>query len=93
MKNLGKRWAKLRRLADLNDVRVHDLRHTYASHTVMSGLDLYTVGRLLGHADTATTERYAHLADEHVRKAAGKISRVVNDALGEPKQEGEHEAR
>ena len=39
----------------------------------MSGLDLYTVGRLLGHADVAATERYAHLADEHVREAAARI--------------------
>ena len=59
----------------------------------MSGLDLYTVGRLLGHADTATTERYAHLADEHVRKAAGKISRVVHNAMAESRQEDDHEAR
>ena len=46
----------------------------HASHAVMSGLDLYIVGRLLGHADTASTERNAHLADEHVREAAGRIS-------------------
>lgn len=91
MKNLGARWARLRRLSGLDDVRVHDLRHTYASHAVMSGLDLYTVGRLLGHADVATTERYAHLADEHVRKAAGKISRVVNNAMADTRQEADHE--
>ena len=93
MKDLGKRWAKLRRIAALDDVRIHDLRHTYASHAVMSGLELYTVGRLLGHADVATTERYAHLADTHVRKAAGKISRIVNDAMAETNQEADHEAR
>lgn len=57
----------------------------------MSGLELYTVGRLLGHADVATTERYAHLADTHVRQAAGKISRIVNDAMAEGKEMG-HEA-
>ena len=93
MKDLGKRWVKLRRVAALDDVRIHDLRHTYASHAVMSGLELYTVGRLLGHADVATTERYAHLADAHVRKAAGKISRIVNDAMAETNQEADHEAR
>lgn len=93
MKNIGVRWARLRRLADLADVRIHDLRHTYASHAVMSGLDLYTVGRLLGHADVATTERYAHLADTHVRKAAGKISRIVNDAMTETSEESHHETR
>ena len=59
----------------------------------MSGLELYTVGRLLGHADVDTTERYAHLADAHVRKAAGKISRIVNDAMAETNQEADHEAR
>ncbi len=47
----------------------------------MSGLDLYTMGRLLGHADTGSTERDAHLADEHVRAAAGRISGIVNDAV------------
>ena len=74
MTDLGLRWHKLRDLAGLDDVRIHDCRHTFASHAVMSGLDLYTVGRLLGHADVASTERYAHLADEHVRAAAGRIS-------------------
>ena len=93
MKDFGQRWAKLRRIAALDDVRIHDLRHTYASHAVMSGLELYTVGRLLGHADVATTERYAHLADTHMRKAAGKISRIINDAMAETSQEAGHEAR
>ncbi len=73
MTDLGLRWQKLRKLAGLDDVRIHDFRHSFASHAVMSGLDLYTVGRLLGHADTASTERYAHLADEHFREAAGRI--------------------
>ena len=59
---------------------VHNCRHTLASHGVMSGLDLYTVDRLLGHADIGSTERYAHLADEHVREAAGRISGIVSDA-------------
>ena len=88
MKDLGPRWQKLRRLAGLDDVRIHDCRHTFASHAVMSGLGLYTVGRLLGHADTASTERYAHLADEHVREAAGRISGIVNDAMTGNAKEG-----
>ncbi len=88
MTDLGLRWQKLRSLAGLDDVRIHDCRHTFASHAVMSGLDLYTVGRLLGHADTASTERYAHLADEHVRAAAGRISGIVNDAMTGSGKEG-----
>ena len=67
MTDLGLRWQKLRDLAGLDGVCIHDCRHTFASHAAMSGLDLYTVGRLLGHADIASTERYAHLADEHIR--------------------------
>ncbi len=89
MTDLGPRWRKLRGLAGLDDVRLHDCRHTFASHAVMSGLDLYTVGRLLGHADTASTERYAHLADGHVRAAAGRISGIVHDAMtGSGKEDG-----
>ncbi len=88
MKDLGPRWQKLRKLAGLDDVRIHDCRHTFASHAVMSGLDLYTVGRLLGHADVASTERYAHLADEHVREAAARISGIVNDAMTGSGKEG-----
>ena len=81
MSDLGPRWHRLRDLAGLDGVRIHDCRHSFASHAVMSGLDLYTVGRLLGHADTAATERYAHLSDDHARAAAGRISGIVHDAL------------
>ena len=88
MADLGLRWQKLRYLAGLDDVRIHDFRHSFASHAVMSGLDLYTVGRLLGHADTASTERYAHLADEHVREAAGRISGIVHGAMTGNGKEG-----
>ena len=91
MTDLGLRWHKLRALAGLDDVRIHDCRHTFASHAVMSGLDLYTVGRLLGHADVASTERYAHLADEHVRAAAGRISGIVHEAMTGSGKESDHD--
>ena len=93
MTDLGLRWQALRRLAGLDDVRVHDCRHTLASHGVMSGLDLYTVGRLLGHADIGSTERYAHLADEHIREAAGRISGIVSDAMAGSRKEADHEVQ
>ncbi|MCY4480569.1 MAG: site-specific integrase [Rhodospirillales bacterium] len=91
MTDLGLRWQKLRDLAGLDGVRIHDRRHTFASHAVMSGLDLYTVGRLLGHADVASTERYAHLADEHVRAAAGRISGIVHEAMTGSGKEADHD--
>ena len=57
----------------------------------MGGLDLSTVGRLLSHADNGSTERYAHLADSHVREAAGCISGIVGGALaGVRKREADH---
>ena len=92
MTDLGRRWNKLRALAGLHDVRIHDCRHTLASHAVMSGLDLYTVGRLLGHADIGSTERYAHLADSHVREAAGRISGIVHNAMAASAKEAGHAA-
>ena len=66
-------------------------RERFLSAGELKRLDLYTVGRLLGHADTGSTERYAHLADEHFREAAGRISRIVGGALaGGRKQEVDH---
>ena len=91
MTDLRLRWYKLRGLAGLDGVRIHDCRHTFASHAVMSGLDLYTVGRLLGHADAASTERYAHLADEYVRAAAGHISGIVHEAMTGSGKEADHD--
>lgn len=57
--------------------RIHDLRHTFASHLVSSGLSLPLVGRLLGHTQAATTQRYAHLADDPMREAADRFGTLV----------------
>ena len=67
-------WKRIRRDAGIEDVRLHDLRHTFASLGVSSGISLPVVGKLLGHSSVAMTERYAHLADEPVREA--------NEAIG-----------
>ncbi len=64
------------------DVRIHDLRHTYASHLVSSGLSLSIVGRLLGHTQIATTQRYAHLADDPLREATNRMGAIFESAEG-----------
>ena len=71
---LGKAWRRLRAKAQLPDVRLHDLRHSYASMGAGLGESLHVIGALLGHRDTATTQRYAHLSDDPVRAAADRIS-------------------
>jgi integrase len=63
-------WSRVLKEAELGDFRIHDLRHTHASHLVSSGLSLSIVGKLLGHTQAATTQRYAHLADAPLRQAA-----------------------
>ena len=59
-----KAWERVRAAAGLSSVRLHDLRHSFASFAVANGASLYLVGKALGHADTRTTERYAHLTDD-----------------------------
>ena len=58
-------------MAGLPEVRIHDLRHTFASTLVNNGVSLYEVQKLLGHAHIRTTERYAHLRQERLQESAG----------------------
>lgn len=78
---LMKVWSKVREKAGLDDVRIHDLRHTYASFAVAGGMSLPLIGALLGHKRSATTERYAHLAADPVRQAADRVGSAVADAM------------
>ena len=77
MVNLQKPWRRIRALAKLDDVRLHDLRHTFASHAVMNGTPLAIVSKLLGHSQISTTMRYAHLADEELAKASDSIGKII----------------
>lgn len=81
LQEIKKGWDTLRKKAGLPEVRLHDLRHTHASHLVSSGLSLSIVGKLLGHTQASTTQRYAHLADEPLRQAAelfgSKVERLT----------------
>ena len=68
-------WYRARRDAGIEDVRLHDLRHTHASHAVMNGVALPVVSRLLGHSSVTMTLRYAHLADRDIEAAAERVGR------------------
>ncbi|PEQ10238.1 hypothetical protein B2G71_23360 [Novosphingobium sp. PC22D] len=71
--DIGNLWSKLRDEASLPGVRIHDLRHSFASHAAAHSETLPMIGKLLGHADVRTTTRYAHLDDGHVIEAAQRI--------------------
>ena len=75
-------WQRTRARAGLKDVRIHDLRHTFASTAVASGQGLPMIGKLLGHTQVQTTARYAHLAADPVRCAADSVATSLREALG-----------
>ena len=79
--NLQKPWRRVRDRAGLDGVRLHDLRHSYASVGATGGLSLLFVGKLLGHTQASTTQRYAHLAEHPVRQAGEQISEAIAAAL------------
>lgn len=70
-------WRRIRSKAGLNDVRIHDLRHSYASNAIALGMSLPMVGKLLGHTQIQTTARYAHLASDPVKEAANLIAEDI----------------
>ncbi len=82
--NLQKPWRRIRKKADLDHVRLHDLRHTFASIAASDGLSLPIIGALLGHKQTQTTARYAHLIGQPLIEAAEKIGgRMMGKVLKE----------
>lgn len=81
--NLHKPWSLVRTLAKLDGVRLHDLRHTWASMAVASGGSLPILGRQLGHTQPQTTARYAHLADDPVRQLTETTGKLLAHAMGQ----------
>ena len=77
-------WCEVRREAGIEDVRLHDLRHTYASQAVMQGIPLPVVAKLLGHSQVTMTLRYAHASDKEVEAAAERIGAAISGYLGSP---------
>jgi integrase len=79
--DLKRPWEVVSKRARLNGVRLHDLRHTYASFGAGGGLGLPIIGKLLGHTQSATTARYAHLDNDPLRRAAENIGGQIAAAL------------
>jgi integrase len=74
-------WERIRTTAGLSDVRLHDLRHSFASIAVSGGASLPIIGALLGHAHSGTTQRYAHLSDDPLRAASDAVGNQIAVSL------------
>jgi integrase len=81
--DLNRPWRAIRKLAEIEDVRIHDLRHSFASVGVGAGLGLPIIGNLLGHTQASTTQRYAHVAADPARRAVDVIATLISDAMSE----------
>jgi integrase len=79
--DLKKPWSAIRRRADLDGVRIHDLRHSFASVGAAAGLGLPIVGKLLGHTQASTTQKYAHLDNDPLRRATNAIGATISAAM------------
>jgi integrase len=82
LSTLHRPWIRIQERAGLDKVRLHDLRHTAASIGVSQGMNLPVIGRLLGHTQASTTQRYAHVDIDPALNAANKIGDVVANAIG-----------
>lgn len=85
--NLQKPWNRVRRKAGLADCRIHDLRHSFASMAAASGASLPMIGKLLGHSNVATTQRYAHLADDPLHELNANVAGAIAAAMKPAKPE------
>jgi integrase len=74
-------WQRIRAAAGLGDLRIHDLRHAFASIAASSGMGLPIIGRMLGHTQAQTTQRYAHLASDPVKAAAATVASKIAEAM------------
>lgn len=82
--DLQRPWRRIRGLAGLGHVRIHDLRHTYASMALKQGESIVMVGKLLGHTQIQTTMRYIHLQDDPIRQAASGVAEALNAHISIP---------
>ncbi len=87
-------WCRIRREAGIEDVRLHDLRHTVASQAVLNGVPLTVTARLLGHSHVAMTMRYAHVGDHEIEAAAERVGQALGIIMGaRPGAVGQEDAK
>jgi site-specific recombinase XerD len=79
---IHKVWGRMRKQAGLPELRIHDLRHQFASFLVNAGQSLYTVQQLLGHSTPVVTQRYAHLSTKALQDASNVASQHIQAAMG-----------
>ena len=91
--DLQRPWRRIRERAELEDVRIHDLRHSYASRALALGESLTMIGKLLGHTQVQTTARYAHLARDSIQNAAARITGSIGGNLDAANQSASHDAK
>ncbi len=81
MINLQRPWQRIRARAGLHNVRLHDLRHSFASTAVTDGKSLHMTGKMLGHRNAMTTQRYAHISDDPLHQATEETAQTINSAI------------
>lgn len=86
--DLNRPWRTISKRAQLSEVRIHDLRHTHASVGAGAGLSLSIIGKLLGHTQLSTTQRYAHLAADPLRRASDEIAHALVAQMGDSFSKG-----
>ena len=91
--DLQRPWRRIRARAGLEDVRIHDLRHSYASRALALGESLTMIGKLLGHTQVQTTARYAHLARDSIQNAAARITGSIGGNLAPDQAGASHDER
>ena len=79
--DLQKPWRRIRARAELDEVRIHDLRHSFASRALALGESLPMIGKLLGHTQVQTTARYAHLANESVKASGSRVGNSIGSSI------------
>jgi integrase len=84
LRNINNAWMRIRKAAKIEDVRLHDLRHSYASILASAGVSLPIIGQLLGHTQVETTQRYGHLQDDALREATEPVGEIIDSTTQDP---------